>query len=243
MKNIILTLKNTTALRIMTILLISLTVLAGCDKTVDDVIGAFGGNDSESSGDEKNAVKLTREVSCYNDYLGVSYTIPKGWWLYYLNEDNFGESKGTITDDITMDIGYGDHNDYSFSNIWLVDFGNLEKAEKDNHLGFSLDARSLKDINDMPGYMKYFEMFMLEPAEGREYQLTSSEQISIKGKPFELRNYLVTQGDESEDFCVLTFSCQIKQGYFFNISVDYWAENTKAKQAIIDSVGKAIEFY
>jgi len=217
--------------------------LTGCNKTINEALSSLSGNKAESSDETEygNAVKLNKETKYYNDFLGISYVIPKGWWVYDLSGENFSEKKGDITGDVSMDIDYGMYEDYKYSNIWLASFGNLEKSTNDNHLGFSLDARSLEGVNDLSSFMKYFEIFMLEPTEEEEYTLLESQQITIKGKPFELRNYLVSR--EEDNFNVLTLSCQVKQGYSFNISVDYWPENTKAKQAIIDSVSKAVEFY
>ena len=225
-------------------LLICIAVLAGCNKTVNDVLQSIRGNTAESANADEdwNAVKLNKETRYHNDYLGFSYAVPKGWWLYDVNEENLGKSKGEITDEVSMDIAYGEYKNYSYSNLWLMFFGNLEKSSQDNHLGFDLDARSLNGINDIAGFMKYFETYMLEPTEDENYSLLGSQQTAIKGKPFEIRDYLVTRDDE-ENFCILTLSCQVKNGYFLNIKADYWADNAKAKDAIIDSVSKAIEFY
>jgi len=222
------------------VMLICLAVLAGCNKTINDVLESFGSNNS--SGDENDgAVKLSKEIAYYNDYLGISYTIPRGWWLYEASGENLGESKGTITDDITMDIDYGKYESYAYSNIWLLSFGNLKESSQDNHLGFYLDAISLEGVNDMAGYMKYYETFMLEPTDDAAYRMTDSRQITIKGKPFELRDYLVSR--EEDNFQIMTLSCQVKQGYFFNMAVDYWPDNARAKQTIIDSITKAVEFF
>ena len=214
-------------MRSMAILLIcAVTALIGCNKkTIDD----WG------------VVKLNKETRYYNDYLGISYAIPRNWWLYEINEYNLSESKGDIIDDVAMDIDYGRYENYRYANVWFVAFGNLEESSHGSHLGFSLDARSLEGINDVPGFMEYFEMFMLEPADEEEYSLLESQQINIKGKIFELRDYLVSR--EGDDFNVMTLSCQIKQGYFFNVSADYWPDNKRAKQTIIDSITNAVEFY
>ena len=223
------------------IFLMLVLFFTGCNKTINEVLESFGVN-KPAEDDEWNTVKLDREIRYYNDFLGFSYAIPKGWWLYAVNEETFSESKGDITDSVSMDIYFGKYRDYSYSGIWLITFGNLENPDLDNHLGFDLDARSLEGINDMQGYIKYFEMYMLEDEDDKEYRLTDSRQITINGKLFELRDYLVTEKDYKE-YYIVTLSCQVKEDYFLNIKVDYWPENTKAQNAIIESVTKAIEFY
>ena len=228
--------------KVLFVLLICTACLAGCNKTINDVLGSLRGTFDESPGEDWSAVKLNRDAAYYNDFLGISYTVPKGWWLYEASAENLDESKGVITDDILMELIYDNYEGYVSTNAWLMFFGNLEKSSQDNHLGFDLDARSLDGITDIAGFMKYFEIYMLEPTDEETYSLIDSRQAVIKGKPFEIRNYLVTR-DKEENFCVMTLSCQVKNGYFLNIKADYWADNTKAKDAIIDSVSKAIEFY
>jgi len=218
--------------------LICVMAFAGCNKTINQVIESFRGG---QEGNSWNAVKLDKETAYYNDYLGISYTIPRGWWFYDVSDDNFSEIRGDITDVISMDVAYGDYENYTYSSLRLIRFGNLEKSTHDNHLGFSLDAWSIEEENDMAGFMKYFETYMLEPTEDADYSLLESQQITIKGKPFELRDYLVSRA--ADDFCVITLTCEVKNGFFLNITVDYWPYNTKAKQAIIDSVTRAVGFY
>ena len=231
--------------KIVLILPISIFFLAGCSKTANDIPVFFGdGKTAESTAlnDEWKAVKIKKETRYYNDYLGFSYAIPKGWWLYNVNEENFGKSRGDITDDISMDLYFNKYGDYSFLSVWFLAFGNLEKTDLDNHLGFDLDARSLDGVYDMAGFMKYFEAYMLESDDDVVYRLIDSRQISIKGKPFELREYTVTQSDY-RDYNIVTLSCRVKEDYFLNIKIDYWADNTKAENAIIECVTKAIEFF
>ena len=218
---------------------------AGCNKTMNEVLESLGSRNNtedESYNDGWEAVKLAKETRYYNDFLGFSYAVPRGWWLYSVNEENLSESRGGIEGDIAMDIYFHTFLGYSYSSAWLLAFGNLETSDQDNHLGFDIDARFLENVNGMGGFMEYFEAYMLEPDEGVEYRLTGSRQIPIKGVPFEVRDYLVTQ-DDYRDYNIITFSCPTKAGYFLNIKVDYWPENTRAKDAIIDSVTRAIEFY
>jgi len=235
--------------RILPLMLIFVIPLAGCSKAVREfanvlntsALNAKANSISEEDEDSFDAVKLSRDTKYYNDYLGISYTVPKGWWCYDVDESNLSESRGETGDSILLDVDYGDFKNYSYSKIWLMSFGSLEKSTSDNHLGFSFVARSLNGINNISGFMKYYELYMLEPTDNEEYTLLESEQLNIKGKLFELRDYLVTR--EKDNFNIITLSCEVKNGYFLNIMVDYWPENKNAKRAIIESVTKGIEFY
>ncbi|MDR2662641.1 MAG: hypothetical protein LBC31_06550 [Treponema sp.] len=219
----------------------ALSGLSGCKKALNEALGALGIGGGEDSGRAADAVKLGKEISYYNDFLGVSYTVPNNWWLYEVNEENFSETKGAITDDISMDIMYGEYDKYSYANLWLISFGNLEDDRQDNHLGFDLDVRSIEGTPDMAAYMKYFEAYMLEPEDEVSYRMTDSQQVTINNTVFELRDYLVDR--DEDDYQIMTLSCKIKEGYFLNLLINYWPENTKARQAIISSVGKGLQLY
>jgi len=208
-------------------LLIFTVFLSGCSKNT--------GNS------EEDAVKLNKEKKSYNDFLGLSYTIPKGWWIYEISEENLSDSRGVVLDPVSMDIFYNEFNDRNYSNIWLASFGNLKSSSSDNHLGFTLNAWNVDGIDSMSGFVRYLEIYMLEPTEEAEYELTDSEEITINGKVFEMRDFLVKR--EQDDYQIMTLCCEAKNGYFFISFVDYWPENTGAKKTIIESIGKAIEFY
>ncbi|MDR2553148.1 MAG: hypothetical protein LBD31_08295 [Treponema sp.] len=223
------------------VLAVCVLMFPGCKKALDEVRGMLGRSGSENASREENAKKLDREIRYYNDFLGISYAVPKGWWLYEVNGENFSETRGDITDDVSMDIAYGQDNGKNYANLWLLSFGNLETSTHDNHLGFELDARAVEGAGDMASFMDYLEAYMLEPDDNATYSLSHSEQVSINGRSFELRDYRVDRAED--DYQIMTLSCQVQEGYFFNIMIDYWPENTKAQQAVISSIGKSLEFY
>jgi hypothetical protein len=211
-------------------LLILLAAFSGCRKA--PVI----------TEEHRNAVRLVEDTSYYNDYLGISYTIPKTWWVYDVNAKNFSSSKGGITNEASMEIGHDNNDGRAHSKLWLISYANLITSSYDNHLGFDLDARAIKGVDDISGFMDFFQEFMLEPTDEERYRLIDSRQVDIGGKKFELRDYLVSRRDSAE-FCIMTLSCDVKNGYFFSIYVDYWPKNRNAKQLIIDSVTNSVEFY
>jgi hypothetical protein len=226
-------------------LLICALALTGCKKALNEALSSLGigGSDSEEGEYDRaeNAEKVTKEIRYYNDFLGVSYSVPKGWWLYDLNQENLSEFKGDITDDYAMDISYDDYDGKDSSRLWILSFGNLQSDTHDNHLGFDIGAWAIEGVTSMPAYMNYFEEYMLEPEEDATYKMTDSQQITINGIPFELRDYLVDRVED--DFQIVTYSCRIKEGYFLNIIVDYWPQHTKARQVILDSITKSLELY
>ena len=103
--------------RIVMALLICAVSLVGCSKAASEIARALSNRASDSQDEDYEAIKLDSDTTFYNDYLGVSYTIPKGWWLYDLDEDNFSENKGDVSDPILMDVGFDDYNGYNYSLI------------------------------------------------------------------------------------------------------------------------------
>ena len=206
-------------------LLIFSAVFSGCKRVqrIDD--------------EYPNAVKMASDTRYYNDFLGISYSVPKDWWVYDLNRKNFNSSKGSIKSENSMDI----RRNSGDKALWLVSFGNFVTSAYDNHLGFNLDAQSLRGINGISGFMKYYEDFMLRPTSEEVYRLVDSKQLDIGGKSFELRDYFISR--VTVDYSIMTLSCEVKNGYYFSISVDYWPANKNAQQQVIDYVTKSIEFY
>ena len=221
-------------------LLICIFSLAGCRKAADEIAGVFNRNDRNNTSDSReddSPVRLGNEKTYFNDYLGLSYTVPRGWWLYELNEENFNETKGEILSHISMDIDYYD----DYSRIWMINFGNLEYSTSVNHIGITFDARSSEGISGMAAYMRYFEDYMLEPTDTEDYSLREGGRRTIGGKVFEMRDYLVSR--EEDDYYIMTLSCEVGNGYYLNIFVDYWPENNRAKEDVIESISESIDFF
>lgn len=227
--------------RILLAVCICISVLTGCNKIMEE-LGLGTGSADEGYNREENAVKLNKETAYYNGFLGISYSIPGNWWLYGVNEDNTSESSGDITSDTSMALNYFQFGSYDIQYVELLSFGNVKQSTNDNHLGFEVSAEYVDGVDSTAAFMQYFEEYMLEPAEGTEYALTGSDRISINGKFFELRDYLADrEGDD--DYKIITLTCPVKEGYFLNIYVDYWPNNTKAQPAILDSVSRNLKFY
>jgi hypothetical protein len=138
-----------------------------------------------------------------------------------------------------MDLYYDEED--KTTTAYLISFANLQNSTKQGHLGIDINAETLKGANDIAGYMKYYQAYMLEPENGIEYSLEDSDKITINGKSFELRDYLVDRAED--DFKIMTLTTAIKENYFLNIWVSYWPENKTARQDILDSVTKGLSIY
>jgi hypothetical protein len=68
-----------------------------------------------------------------------------------------------------------------------------------------------------------------------------SGSLTINGTVFEQREFLIDR--EADDYYVLSFAAKVKNNYFLVIDVSYWPENTRAKEAIVDSITKGLTIY
>jgi hypothetical protein len=185
---------------------------------------------------EEDAIRLEESITFYNDYLGFSYTIPKGWWLYDLNSANFSRDQEDTADAATLDIEYED----GYTRIGLASFANFRFSSKDRHLGFEMAAEFREDSNSIEKYMPHFEESMLKNDGEAVYSLLESGSSYIAGRNFEKRVYGLTRPKAS---CkLITISIGVKEGYFLNIIANYWPGNKNAEFAIIDAIDKAVVF-
>jgi hypothetical protein len=185
---------------------------------------------------EQDAVKIEADTTYHNGYLGFSYTVPKGWWLYDINTDNFSEDPDETADSVSLDISYTDEYNY----IGLISFANLQFSTRDNHLGFDISAESVTGVGSIGEYMKYYEEYMLEPEEDASYTLLDSGRENIKGRVYEKRTFQVIK--EEDDFNILTLTCPVNDGYYLTIMVNYWPDNSGAEDTIIRAVTKALSY-
>jgi hypothetical protein len=211
--------------------------LFSCSEKIRELAGRIQAQ--ESGGDEvndveSNAVKTDRDITYVNGYLGVSFTVPKGWWLYDVNSDNFSEDEGDTGDPAALDIYFDGGQSY----ISLISFANLQYSGKDNHLGFDINAESLEEISSLAEYMEYYEAFMLEPENGTEYSMLDSGRIDINGSDYEKRVFLVSPPSEGREYELMTLTRPAGENFYLTIVASYWPENRNAQASIISAVGK-----
>jgi hypothetical protein len=211
--------------------------LAGCSKRFVSLLKELQNSTNAGSDEdfsfEADAVKFEDTVVYHNTYLGFSYAAPKGWWLYSLNGENFSEDAEETADPTGLDIYYGEEGDY----IDLISFANLQFSNMDNHLGFDISAETVTGIDDLAGYMEYFEEYMLEPEEDTRYSQIGASRITIGSFEYEQRIFGVYQ--EDNEYNILTLTRPVTGGFFLTITASYWPANKNAVQSIINAITKA----
>ena len=218
---------------------LSAVLTLGCQKQLRQIAEKFqsqSGDDSEEN-KEALAVRYDADTGYHNSYLGFSYTVPKGWWLYRLHEDNFSEDPEETAAEEVLDISYGTDEGKDYSYVGLISFANLQYSTGDNHLGFSLSAETLDGIGSLPAYMEYFETFMLEP-DANTYELLDSGNVTINGVRYERRVFEVIR--EKDNYHFLTLTRPVNNGYYLTIKASYWPVNKNAEKQIIGVLSRAM---
>ncbi|MDR2479805.1 MAG: hypothetical protein LBD48_10910 [Treponema sp.] len=219
--------------------------LAGCSQNMRDLadklrsLYSSGAGQSEDAGIgmEKNAVKYEADTVYYNSFLELSYTVPKGWWLYRLHQDNFSPDRDETADIDSLDISYGEDAGERYSYIGLISFANLQLSTRDNHLGFLVSAETLEGITSLAGYMDYYERYMLQPDDS-EYRLLDSGRVEINGLPYERRIFEVVR--QADNYNYITLTRAAPNGYYLTFRISYWPENRNAEAIILKALSKAM---
>ena len=216
--------------------------LTGCMKYIQELAkrlnaGSSPAAEQDEDGVEADAVKYAADTAYHNSFLGFSYTVPKGWWQYRLQSDNFSVDPDETADIGGLDVSYGEDAGMDYSYIGLITFANLQFSSRDNHLGFHISAEMLEGINNLAEYMEYYENYMLEPDENA-YDLLDSGRTEINGVSYERRTFEVVR--EEDNYRYFTFTRPVNNGYYLTIRVSYWPENKTAEEVILKALSRAM---
>jgi len=213
----------------------------GLASEINSATGSSGSSSSsisiDSSGEaaegyeyEDEAVKNTADTTYYNEYLGISYTLPAGWWLYNVTEDNFTTEQGVTGDKTLLDIGRGDGYTY----IDLISCANLQYSTKDNHVGVDMYAESVDGMETLDEYYEDTLIYLLEPYNDENYELIDEDSFELGGREFKICYINVNR--DSEPYEMLYTFCELHDGYFLLINLNYWPENTDVDKILKDKI-------
>ena len=204
--------------------------------------GQSSSSDSSSTNNyayEDTALEYTVDTTYYNDYLGVSYTVPKNWWLYELDEYNFAEKQGETNNADLLNILTFDDDAY----LELISVGNKQFSADSSHLGFSFNAEKLATASTLGEYMTTYEEYMLEPTETETVTLVDSSTIKIGNRDYAQRIFEIARSIEDDAYMVLTLTTKVKNDYYLNVDITYWPEMSNAGNIAINNLEKNLLFY
>lgn len=207
--------------------LIFVLLLAGCDQSLGDIVGAPSPNGlvgedepDESTGYEleDNATKLMEDHTYYNDYLGVSITVPAGFWLYEADPDNFTEQQG-------LTGSYGQLSPQSYGTgeyLMLIDYANLQYSNRDNHVSFFVFGERVDGVTDLASYMEQDEEYRLEPEEGIEYSIIESESFTLGDTEGAYRVYECKYTDDDYRYFLSTYVFPVGGDFYLTVQSSYY---------------------
>ena len=215
------------------------SALSGLEDAVSGVESALGLNDHEEDSPyayENDAQKIAEDTTYYNTFLGVTYTAPSGWWIYEINGENFSETASETANATGLDIYSQDG--YEF--IKMASIANLQFSSKSNHMGVDISAEKIEGIETIEDYMESHIEYMLEPYGGETYSLVEVDEVDINGTLFQTSVVEVTR-DDDEDYRIISFICEVNDGYFLTVSANYWVTNSKAIETATDILKDALK--
>jgi len=218
-------------------IILCLALFSAC-SLVTDAINEISGS-SSSGGEyafEDDAEKLSETTTYYNGFLGFSYTIPSGWWLYRMNSENFTAAAADSAAESLLDIFFGE--DYDF--IEMANIANLQYSSSDSHIGVYISAEKLEDVQTLDDYMDEYLDYMLEPGDGDQYTLAEEDTAEINGRYFAICVFDVDQ--ENRPYRIITYTCEVNSGYFLTLLANYWPENRNALNNIRGFIEEGLEF-
>lgn len=191
----------------------------------------IGEEQGEITDIEKSATQTTENTTYLNEYLGFSFTVPSGWWIYSINSENFSTAAGATADAMNMDFSESE----MYSIATFISTANMQYSYKNNHISFHLSAEKVTDIDDISLYMEQeYIPFMIEPYDGDPYILESQEQVTINDIAFE--QVLFTVQQESREYKSLCLVTEVQNGYFLSFEISYWPENSDATNYVYSIV-------
>jgi hypothetical protein len=221
-----------------------LMIFAGssCSKQLEEIANKLRVvTDTSASAEdyvyEDSAVRMNTDTEYTNRYLGFSYIIPKGWWLYNVNDINFAVDSSLTESPNTLDISYGEDAGFEYSFIDLVSFANLQDSRGDNHIGIDISAEMLNGVDSIGDYMEYYEDYLLSPDENT-YELLESGQMEINGLLYEMRSVKVVR--EEDNYIYLSLTREVSNNYYLTFLANYWPDNRNAITSIINSLSEGM---
>ena len=180
----------------------------------------------------EDAIRIEKALTCHNTNMGISFTIPKGWWIYDLNTANFSPDRDDTAGADSLDIIYG----VNFTRIELVKFANFRFPRRKKYLGFDISAGSGGNFPVNGEFPEYDDGFISE--NNLNTSLIDSGFVTINNIPFEKQIYEVTQ--PRNKFRIITLSTGLKTGNFLNISIKYWLKYKNAEFFIIGLLDRSL---
>ena len=181
----------------------------------------------------EEAIRLAQALACHNTNLGISFTVPKGWWLYDLNTANFSPDPEDTADAAAFDYIYTGDDSFSME---LMSIANLRYPERKKHLGFDISIESRKNSQEIGEFKSHYEKFIPEG----EWNITLIDSGLTVINSVSFRKHVFEVSLPKNSFRIIDLTTVLETGDFLNITVRYWLKNKNAEHYILGIINRAL---
>lgn len=238
------------ALLCISLLVCLIFVMSGCelvDAAKDAISGVSSGSSGDSGGNSnlEAMTQLTENVTYHTTYLGVTNTLPKGWWTYDIDSNNVSTDPELTDDRATLAIDFSTDSENEY--MYLLGISNTNDSNRGNYTSLSFEAEKFESFptaDDLSlyaeDYVEYLELPYEDGTPGWEFVEMSIETINDKQWAI---SYLYSP--ETDDYYAASMiyaSTAVNDGYFLNIFMYYYPENTSAESSLRKHIEKNLVF-
>lgn len=231
--------------KVLLILALSLSMLlAGCDKSVSELLpntstpaptSSSGSNQPSEPGvlDADGHEQLSADRTYYNDYLGLTMTLPAGYWVYEVNSENLSTAQGLTSKRDLLALNQFDGGEA----LTFINYANLKDDSRQSHLDYYLIAERYDDYTTFDDFYEMNLDYYLEPTEDAEYELVEERKIEANGVEGTLAVLHVT-ASEGYSYGNAFATLPLANGFFLTIEVSFYEENTAAIDNIVTHISE-----
>jgi len=191
----------------------------------------------EASDADDTTVQLTAATTYKNEYFGVNVTVPAGWWMYELNEENMSTKSGVTSSLSTLDISRRPGYQY----LDVMYYANLKDSTRDNHTDFYLLIEKVDGINTLLAFVEDDTPYVVGTDDaGYTTKLLKQENFSISGNSGIFREFEVTH-DDYVTYYIAKYTTSLKDGYFISVEVAFYETNSNGYAIIEEQLTKNIK--
>lgn len=186
---------------------------------------------------EVEAEILEQDSTLYNDYFAFSYQAPKNWAVYEWWEANLAKTPGKTGKFSQLEIG----GTIDWRVINFIALANERYSLREQHFDIMLDAVSIKEVDNASDFLVAYEQnLILGDKLSEDYQLEKQAEITLAGRPWQLRLYQ-SVGDKRPLY-LLRLATPLKDNYFLVVESTYWLANPGAYEQILSHLQQSLKF-
>ncbi|MDL2233076.1 hypothetical protein LJC63_05790 [Ruminococcaceae bacterium OttesenSCG-928-L11] len=222
------------------LILVAMLSLTSCSQVMDIVNELNSASGSEASGpeasapaadDEASATRTSEDLVYYNGYTGLKITVPKGYYITYLNDVNLTRTEGESSSYLTLDwYDYGTGE----MEMSLAGVQSQSSDSSMNHSEIDMFVVEHEDYSDTADFFEYYTEWMLrDGTDGFHSTMDETGTEVIKGRTFHKLIATVTHADNNSDFTEEYYVTAVggeAENTYLIVYLNYW-NNSKVSES------------